>query len=112
MPTPITSLITPSLPLQEREETSSNWIWCCVTISPQRSIRWESIIPCKAASYQKENIGLIEVMGLAVLPARLKGEMAHLKEAILAGKDLRADEELAKHADWVDEFRRNTMPSL
>ena len=38
-------------------------------------------------------------------PARLKGEMAHLKEAILAGKDLRADEELAKHADWVDEFR-------
>ena len=46
-----------------------------------------------------------KVMGLAVLPARLKGEMAHLKEAILAGKDLRADEELAKHADWVDEFR-------
>ena len=44
---------------------------------------------------KKENIGLIEVMGLAVLPARLKGEMAHLKEAILAGKDLRADEELA-----------------
>jgi len=36
---------------------------------------------------KKENIGLIEVMGLAVLPARLKGEMAHLKEAILAGKD-------------------------
>ena len=54
---------------------------------------------------KKENIGLIEVMGLAVLPARLKGEMAHLKEVILAGKDLRADEELAKHADWVDEFR-------
>ena len=54
---------------------------------------------------KKENIGLIEVMGLAVLPARLKGEMAHLKEAIIAGKDLRADEELAKHADWVDEFR-------
>ena len=54
---------------------------------------------------KKENIGLIEVMGLAVLPARLKGEMAHLKEAILAGEDLRADEELAKHADWVDEFR-------
>ena len=53
---------------------------------------------------KKENIGLIEVMGLAVLPARLKDEMAHLKEAMLAGKDLRADEELAKHADWVDEF--------
>ena len=53
---------------------------------------------------KKENIGLIEVMGLAVLPARLKGELARLKEAMLAGKDLRKDEELAKHADWVDEF--------
>lgn len=54
---------------------------------------------------KKENIGLIEVMGLAVLPARLKGEMARLEEAILSGADLRADEELSKHADWVDEFR-------
>ena len=52
---------------------------------------------------KKENIGLIEVMGLAVLPARLKSEMAQLKEAILAGKDLRADEVLEKHADWVEE---------
>lgn len=54
---------------------------------------------------KKENIGLIEVMGLAVLPARLKDEMASLKEAILADKDLRADEVLEKHADWVEEFR-------
>lgn len=54
---------------------------------------------------KKENIGLIEVMGLAVLPARLKGEMAQVKEAILSGADLRADEALAKHADWVDEFK-------
>ena len=53
---------------------------------------------------KKENIGLIEVMGLAVLPARLKTEMADLKAAILAGADLRADETLAKHADWVEEF--------
>ncbi len=53
---------------------------------------------------KKENIGLIEVMGLAVLPARLKGEMERLAEAILTGADIRADEELAKHADWVDEF--------
>ena len=53
---------------------------------------------------KKENIGLIEVMGLAVLPARLKDEMAALKEAILSGADLRADEALAKHADWVAEF--------
>ena len=43
-------------------------------------------------------------MGLAVLPARLKDEIAGLADAIVAGKDLRADEELAKHADWVDEF--------
>lgn len=55
---------------------------------------------------KKENIGLIEVMGLAVLPARLKGELADLKEAMLAGKDLRQDEVLEKHADWVDEFSK------
>ena len=53
---------------------------------------------------KKENIGLIEVMGLAVLPSRLKGEMEQLKTAILAGKDLRSDEVLEKHADWTDEF--------
>ena len=53
---------------------------------------------------KKENIGLIEVMGLAVLPARLKNEIALLKTSILEGKDLRADEVLAKHADWVDEI--------
>lgn len=53
---------------------------------------------------KKENIGLIEVMGLAVLPARLKDEMAALEEAILAKKNLREDEVLEKHADWVDEF--------
>ncbi|MDE6883340.1 MAG: UDP-glucose--hexose-1-phosphate uridylyltransferase [Lachnospiraceae bacterium] len=53
---------------------------------------------------KKENIGLIEVMGLAVLPARLKDEMEKLAEAILAGADLRKDELLEKHADWVEEF--------
>ena len=53
---------------------------------------------------KKENIGLIEVMGVAVLPARLKGEMEALKEAMLTGKDIRKDEVLAKHADWVEEF--------
>ncbi len=56
---------------------------------------------------KKENIGLIEVMGLAVLPARLKGEMERLAEAVLAGTDIRKDEELAKHADWVEEFLPN-----
>ena len=53
---------------------------------------------------KKENIGLIEVMGLAVLPARLKGEMAELREAILTGKDLHSTETLASHADWALKF--------
>lgn len=55
---------------------------------------------------KKENIGLIEVMGLAVLPARLKGEMELLKKAFLAGENLRENEILEKHADWVDEFKQ------
>ncbi len=53
---------------------------------------------------KKENIGLIEVMGLAVLPSRLKEELTKLGEAIVEGRDIRGDELLAKHADWVDEF--------
>lgn len=53
---------------------------------------------------KKENIGLIEVMGLAVLPARLKQEMELLREAILSGADIRADETIQKHADWAEEF--------
>ena len=53
---------------------------------------------------KKENIGLIEVMGLAVLPSRLKKELADLADFIAEGRDIRADEELAKHADWVEEF--------
>ena len=54
---------------------------------------------------KKENIGLIEVMGLAVLPSRLKKELADLRLAILADSDLRADEVLGKHADWVEELK-------
>lgn len=53
---------------------------------------------------KKENIGLIEVMGLAVLPARLKSEMELLEKAILQHTDIRSDEILGKHADWVEEF--------
>lgn len=53
---------------------------------------------------KKENIGLIEVMGLAVLPARLKDELSRLASCIVEGKDIRSDEMIAKHADWVDEF--------
>lgn len=54
---------------------------------------------------KKENIGLIEVMGLAVLPSRLKEELALLGEYIVDGKDIRSNEILEKHADWVEEFR-------
>ena len=53
---------------------------------------------------KKENIGLIEVMGLAVLPARLKDELALLGEYLAAGKDVASEETIAKHADWVKEF--------
>ena len=53
---------------------------------------------------KKENIGLIEVMGLAVLPARLKEEMELLKEYILEGKDIRSCEKIEKHADWAETF--------
>ena len=56
---------------------------------------------------KKENIGLIEVMGLAVLPSRLKEEMHLLKEAILSGADISADERIAKHAQWAETIRKN-----
>ena len=55
---------------------------------------------------KKENIGLIEVMGLAVLPARLKKELAGVREAILSGADLRRDATLAKHAEWIEELQK------
>lgn len=56
---------------------------------------------------KKENIGLIEVMGLAVLPSRLKTEMELLADYIVNNKDIRSNEELSKHADWVEEFTQN-----
>ena len=58
---------------------------------------------------KKENIGLIEVMGLAVLPSRLLTELDVLKNAMLSGTDLRADERTASHADWAEDIlaRRN-----
>ena len=54
---------------------------------------------------KKENIGLIEVMGLAVLPARLKDELDGVARALVRGDDLRRDEALAKHADWAEELK-------
>ena len=58
---------------------------------------------------KKENIGLIEVMGLAVLPSRLKGELTALAEAVAEGKDVRQDEALSKHADWVEQLKETYM---
>ena len=53
---------------------------------------------------KKENIGLIEVMGLAVLPSRLKEELELLDDYIVNGKDIRSNKKIEKHADWVEEF--------
>ncbi len=69
---------------------------------------------------KKENIGLIEVMGLAVLPSRLKEEMELLAEYLVEGKDIKSNEKLEKHAQWVEEFlpkydsitRENVMDML
>ena len=68
---------------------------------------------------KRENIGLIEVMGLAVLPGRLKEEFHALAEALVAGRDISADEMLAKHNAWVEELKtqyifteENTMDIL
>ena len=68
---------------------------------------------------KKENIGLIEVMGLAVLPSRLDKELDLLKEAILSGADIAEDETLCKHAEWTEELKKeysfteeNTMDIL
>lgn len=68
---------------------------------------------------KKENIGLIEVMGLAVLPSRLKGELTALAEAIVSGKDISEDAVLGKHADWVKKLQQkyvfteeNALPVL
>ena len=55
---------------------------------------------------KKENIGLIEVMGLAVLPSRLKQELTDLAAAIVSGADIAADEVLGKHAPWVEELKK------
>lgn len=60
---------------------------------------------------KKENIGLIEVMGLAVLPSRLKGEMEALAQAILAGADLSASAATAKHAAWYAAWK-DQAPAL
>ena len=56
---------------------------------------------------KKENIGLIEVMGLSVLPARLKDEMQILADILVSGGDPAENAETEKHAEWVKTFRDN-----
>ena len=55
---------------------------------------------------KKENIGLIEVMGLAVLPSRLKGELTALAQAIVAGDEIASHEVLGKHGPWVEQLKK------
>ena len=61
----------------------------------------------KLHNIKKENIGLIEVMGLAVLPSRLKNEIEQLCDAVLNGKNISDIEDIAKHAEWFGEFKNN-----
>ncbi len=56
-------------------------------------------------SIKKENIGLIEVMGLAVLPSRLKGELAELRSLLISKKEIPKDSPVAKHGEWLAAFR-------
>ena len=55
---------------------------------------------------KKENIGLIEVLGLAILPSRLKQELHDLAQALADGRDISADPVLGKHTDWCAELRK------
>ncbi len=55
---------------------------------------------------KKENIGLIEVMGLAVLPSRLKAELQELAKAVVEGRELEADPALSKHAPWIARLKQ------
>jgi len=68
---------------------------------------------------KKENIGLIEVMGLAILPSRLKTELKLVGEYLAEGKDIAANEQISKHAAWAEElkkkygtFDRNTVDEV
>ena len=61
---------------------------------------------------KKENIGLIEVMGLAVLPSRLKEEMEQIEQAYIEHRDIRDDENLEKHADWFENIKKERVKKI
>ena len=104
-PRPMAHPTTPLPPSPGFGTVNMNWIW---------SLRNNITTPaCPDGLYhphpeyhhiKKENIGLIEVMGLAVLPARLKTELELLRDALLHGTDIAADERIAKHKDWAMEI--------
>lgn len=58
---------------------------------------------------KKENIGLIEVMGLAILPGRLKNELAILKACLLGQKNIEDEPELEKHRDWYETLKTKSF---
>ena len=55
---------------------------------------------------KRETIGLIEVMGLAILPPRLKGELAAVADCLVRGGDLSADPLTDPHAPWAEGLRQ------
>ena len=84
----------------------TSWTWCCATTGPQRNTPWAySTRTRSCTTSKKENIGLIEVMGLAVLPARLKGELEAVAAALVSGADLEADPATALHAEWARQVK-------
>ena len=100
-------LIIPLLPLHEGTAVYMNVIWFYATIVQRRNVHWDCFIPIHLSITSKKNIGLIEVMGLAVLPSRLAEEMNAVKEALLSGKDLNDDPLTVSHAEWGKEIAHN-----
>ena len=100
--------------VKERYEAGNTVIFCSISFFVSFCLYFKESCSCTGvgiyhphAQYhhiKKENIGLIEVMGLAVLPARLKEELELLEEYILSGKDISSNEKIAKHEDWVKEL--------
>ena len=98
---------TPLHRLLGKKAMPMNAIWFCGTIGRQKTVRLVfsiQIHPC--TTFKKENIGLIEVMGLAVLPARLAVELDVLKKAMLQHEDLTANPQTASHAVWAAEVQK------
>ena len=105
-PRPTANPTTPSRPSPGCGTASSSWIWCCATTSPPPEHPLGVYHPhAKLHHIKKENIGLIEVMGLAVLPSRLKQELFDLADVLMAHlPTAEYPEALQKHAAWAEEI--------